>query len=65
MMLKRVFTKGFALTNEFHLECLGYHPFDPIYDNMFETSKAKTESTLDRLAKERSTWGPGFTNPNN
>ena len=59
------FYKGFALTNEFHFECLGYHPFDPVYDGMFETSKSKTESTLDQLAKERSTWGPGFTNSKN
>ena len=59
------FYKGFALTNEFDFTCLGYHPFDPIYDNMFEIPKAKMESSIDRLAKERSTWGPGFTNPNN
>ena len=55
------FYKGFALTNEFNFECLGYHPFDPNYDNMYEIAKSDTESTIDRLAQERSTWGPGFT----
>ena len=54
------FYKGFALTNEFHFECLGYLPFDPLYDNLFKTTKAKTESTLDRQANERSTWNPNF-----
>ena len=55
------FYKGFALTNEFDFECLGYHPYDPLYDSLFKTTKAKTESTLDRLATEKSSWGPNFT----
>ena len=55
------FYEGFALTNEFDFECLGYHPYDPMYDSLFKTTKAKTESTFDRQANERSTWGPNFT----
>ena len=55
------FYKGFALTNEFDFECLGYHPYDPLYDSLFNTTKAKTESALDRQAKEKSTWSPNFT----
>ena len=54
------FYKGFALTNEFDFECLGYQPYDPLYNALFETTKAKTESTLDRQANERSTWSPNF-----
>ena len=54
------FYKGFALTNEFHFECLGYQPYDPLYDDMFKTEKANNESSIDRQAKERSTWGPNF-----
>ncbi len=54
------FYKGFALTNEFHFECLGYHPYDPIYDAMFETVKSKTESTIDRKMKEKSSWSENF-----
>ena len=54
------FYKGFALTNEFHFECQGYSPYDPLYNVMFEVGKANTESSLDRLEKERSTWGPNF-----
>ena len=54
------FYKGFALTNEFDFECLGYHPYDPLYDSLFKTTKAKTESTFDRQANEKSTWGPNF-----
>jgi len=54
------FYKGFALTNEFDFECLGYQPYDPLYNALFETTKAKIESTLDRQANERSTWSPNF-----
>ena len=54
------FYKGFALTNEFHFECLGYHPYDPIYDEMFEVVKSKTESTIDRKMKEKSSWSENF-----
>ena len=54
------FYRGFALTNEFHFECLGYDPFDPLFDNMFVTEKASNESSLDRQKNEKSTWGPNF-----
>ena len=59
------FYKGFALTNEFSFECQGYHPYDPLYDKLFEIQKAQNESTLDRLANERSTWGPNFIHDGN
>ena len=53
------FFKGFALTNEFHLECQGYHPNSPIYDAMFNTyEKAKTTNTNDLRRTDQ--WGPGF-----
>ena len=54
------FYKGFALTNEFSFECQGYHPYDPLYDDMFKITKAKNESSLDRLESQRSTWSPNF-----
>ena len=54
------FYKGFALTNEFHFECLGYHPYDPNYDAMFEVVKAEVESSIDRKMKEKSTWSEHF-----
>ena len=54
------FYKGFALTNEFHFECLGYHPYDPTYDQMFEIVKAETESSIDRKMNEKSTWSENF-----
>ncbi len=41
------FYKGFALTNEFHIECMGYTPFDPKYDAVFEVTKAQTQSSVD------------------
>ena len=59
------FYKGFALTNEFDFECLGYHPYDPLYDSLFKTTKAKTESSINRQANERSTWGPNFVYESN
>ena len=55
------FYKGFALTNEFHFECLGYKPFDPMYDAMFEIPKADTMSSLEWQAKQRNSWGPLFS----
>lgn len=54
------FYKGFALTNEFHFECIGYKPFDPMYDAMFEITKAKTQSSIDWQEKQRTTWGESF-----
>ena len=53
------FFKGFSLTNEFHLECQGYHPNNPVYDAMFNTyAKADTTSTKD--LRNTDTWKPGF-----
>ena len=39
--------KGFALTNEFHIECKGYLPNNPMYDAMFVVEKGNTQSSLD------------------
>ena len=53
------FFKGFSLTNEFHLECQGYHPNNPLYDAMFDSyEKANTPSTNDLRSTD--SWGPGF-----
>jgi len=53
------FFKGFSLTNEFHLECQGYSPNNPVYDAMFDNSvKAQTIDTTD--LPDTHTWGPGF-----
>ena len=53
------FFKGFSLTNEFHLECKGYHPNNPLYDAMFETyEKASNPSTND--LKNTDNWPKGF-----
>ena len=54
------FYKGFALTNEFHFECLGYKPFDPIYDSLFDIPHADTQSTIEWELNQRNTWGPNF-----
>ena len=51
--------KGFALTNEFHLECKGYHPNNPMYDAMFVVEKANTQSSLDLRNTDQ--WPPGFS----
>lgn len=53
------FYNGFALTNEFHFECLGYSPIDP-HLGTDDPSKGKNESSKDYQSKQRSTWGPGF-----
>lgn len=54
------FFKGFSLTNEFLLECKGYHPNSPVYDAMFETvTYANTLNTND--LRNTDSWGPGFT----
>ena len=51
--------KGFALSNIFEFECLGYHPNNPIYDSMYDNNdKAKTINSLD--LKNTQTWSPGF-----
>ena len=51
--------KGFALTNEFHLECSGFHPNNPLYDSMFVVEKADTLASSDLIPTH--TWSPGFT----
>ncbi|MFB5617946.1 MAG: hypothetical protein ACE5Q4_04730 [Nitrosopumilus sp.] len=58
--LEESFYNGFALTNEFHFECLGYDPSDKQYHSLFSTEKANTESTKDYNERQRSTWGPNF-----
>jgi len=51
--------KGFALSNTFEFECLGYHPNNPIYDAMFNNyPKAKTISSTD--LKRTDDWDPEF-----
>ena len=44
--------KAFALTNEFEFECLGYHPYNPMYDAMFDYDKPKTKSSTDYQAEQ-------------
>jgi hypothetical protein len=58
--LEESFYNGFALTNEFHYECLVYEPSDKQYHSLFSTEKANTESTKDYNERQRSTWGPNF-----
>lgn len=48
----------FALENTFEFECAGYHPKNPIYDEMFETDKKKGVSSLD--LRNTDTWGYKF-----
>ena len=51
--------KGFALSNIFEFECMGYHPNNPVYDAMYEVyDKADTPSTND--LRNTDSWGPGF-----
>ena len=51
--------KGFALSNTFEFECLGYYPNNPVYDSMYDNyDKAKTINSLD--LKNTQTWSPGF-----
>jgi hypothetical protein len=57
--LEASFYNGFALTNEFHFECLGYTPIDP-HLGMHDAAKGNVESSKDYQSKQRSTWGPGF-----
>jgi hypothetical protein len=58
--LEESFYKGFALTNEFHFECLGYHPYDPKYDALFQVPKADTQSSIDWQSNQQSTWPANF-----
>lgn len=50
--------KVFALENTFEFECQGYHPNNPWFDKMFDTSKSKTQSSLDLY--NRNDWPDGF-----
>ena len=59
--LEESFYNGFALTNEFHFECLGYAPSNSHYHEMFKIPQSiETESSNDYESKQRSTWGPNF-----
>ena len=58
--LEESFYKGFALTHEFHFECLGYFPSNPVYDVLSEVSKANTRSSIDWESEQRQSWGPNF-----
>ena len=58
--LEESFYKGFAMTNEFHFECLGYRPIDPHLGTL-DPLKAESESSKDYQSKQRSTWAPGFS----
>ena len=59
--LEESFYKGFALTNEFHFECLGYAPVNAHYGEMFSVPQSsETESSKDYQTKQRSDWGPNF-----
>ena len=55
--LEESFYKGFALTNEFHFECIGY---SPVEIHLTSSEKGDMESSKDYQAKQRSSWGPGF-----
>ncbi len=57
------FYRGFALTNEFHFECLGYHPYDPKFDALYEISQSSSRSSIDYQSEQRSSWSPGFRYP--
>jgi hypothetical protein len=48
----------FALDNTFEFECQGYKPHNPVYDEMFETDKGNSISSLD--LRDTNSWGPGF-----
>ena len=38
---------GIALENNFKFDCMGYHPQNPLYEEVSETPKADTTSSLD------------------
>ena len=50
--------KGFALANIIDFECLGYHPNNPAYDEMFAVESADLESSFDLRNTDQ--WGPNF-----
>ena len=53
------FYKGFALTNEFHIECQGYHPHNPIFDAM-NSIHEQTNTINTNDLEETHEWGPEF-----
>ena len=61
--LEESFYRGFALTNEFYFECMGYHPYDPAFDDLSEISHTNMFSSVDYQSTQRQSWGPGFTSP--
>jgi len=50
--------KVFALENTIEFECQGYHPNNPWFDQMFNISKSKTQSSLD--LSNTHDWPDGF-----
>ena len=57
------FYKGFALTDEFYLECEGYHPSNPMYEQMDKVEKAKSLSSKEWQENQRSSWSEAFRAP--
>ena len=57
------FYKGFALTDEFYLECEGYHPNNPMYEEMDKVEKAKSLSSKEWQDNQRSSWSDAFRAP--
>ena len=55
---EETYFKTFALSNSIQFECQGYHPNNPVYDEMFSYVKATTTNTND--LRDTSTWGPDF-----
>ncbi len=55
---EETYFKGHALSNTFEFECQGYHPNDPIYNVMFDTDKADTQSSSD--LRDTQTWSDAF-----
>jgi hypothetical protein len=55
---EETYFKGNALSNTFEFECQGYHPSDLIYNAMFDTVKADTQSSMD--LRDTQTWSDAF-----
>ncbi len=51
----------FVYADVFELECLGYMPVNPLFDEYRNhKEKASTDSSFDWKEKQRSTWSEGF-----
>ncbi len=51
----------FVYADVFELECLGYKPVNPLFEEYKNNKeKAQNESSFDWAAKQRSTWSEGF-----